>query len=167
MTFSYQFSPRIGKLFFLFFSIFATATISAQISHGGSPLPLNAGERALTIKREMFVEMPSFDVAEELRLSENEAQFKSLYFAHKFFVHLRPDNSGIRFTNTDGTNVWRVGIRSRGAYSINILFSKFHLAKGAKVFVYNADQTQILGSYTDENNTEHNLLPVQPIGGEE
>ncbi len=33
--------------------------------------------------------------------------------------------------------------------------------------MYNADQTQILGSYTDENNTEHNLLPVQPIGGEE
>jgi hypothetical protein len=167
MTFSYQFSPRIGKLFFLFFSIFATATISAQISHGGSPLPLNAGVRALAIKPEMFVEMPSFDVAEELRSSENNAQFKSLYFAHKFYVHLRPDNSGIRFATSDGTNVWRVGIRSRGAYSINILFSKFHLSKGAKVFVYNADQTQILGSYTDENNTEHNLLPVQPIGGEE
>ena len=167
MIFNYQFSPKIGKLFFLLFFIFVTVNINAQISHGGSPLPLNAGVRALAIKPEMFVEMPSFDVAEELRSSENNAQFKSLYFAHKFYVHLRPDNSGIRFATSDGTNVWRVGIRSRGAYSINILFSKFHLSKGAKVFVYNTDQTQILGSYTDENNTEHNLLPVQPIGGEE
>ena len=167
MIFNYQFSPKIGKLFFLLFFIFVTVNINAQISHGGSPLPLNAGVRALAIKPEMFVEMPSFDVAEELRSSENNAQFKSLYFAHKFYVHLRPDNSGIRFATSDGTNVWRLGIRSRGAYSINILFSKFHLSKGAKVFVYNTDQTQILGSYTDENNTEHNLLPVQPIGGEE
>lgn len=167
MTFDYQFSRKIGKNFFLLFFILVTTNIDAQISHGGSPLPLNAGVKALTIKPEMFVEMPSFDVAEELHSSENNLQFKSLYFAHKFYVHLRPDNSGIRFSTSDGTNVWRVGIRSRGAYSINILFSKFHLSKGAKVFVYNADQTQILGSYTDENSTEHNLLPVQPIGGEE
>src|SRR5690606_26771418 len=49
----------------------------------------------------------------------------------------------------------------------NILFSKFKLSKGAKVFVYNSDQTEILGSFTHENNSDLNLLPVQPIGGDE
>lgn len=40
-------------------------------------------------------------------------------------------------------------------------------SRGASVFVYNSDQTEILGSFTEENNSELNLLPIQPIGGEE
>ena len=35
------------------------------------------------------------------------------------------------------------------------------------MFVYNSDQTEILGSFTHENNSDLNLLPVQPIGGDE
>lgn len=140
--------------------------LTAQISHGGQPLPFNTARSIQPA--DFFVEMPSFDVASELRTSEAESsQLKSLYFAHKFFVHLRPDNSGMRFTTTDGTNVWRVGIRSKDAYSLNILFTKYRIPEGAKAFVYNADQTEILGSYTHENNTELNLLPIQPITGSE
>src|SRR5690554_3251884 len=142
--------------------------ISGQISYGGHPLPLSAdiGVRAFTPTTDFFVDMPSFDVQEALsRSSQEQLRFKSLEFAHKFDVHLRPDNSGITFT-IGNVNVWRVGIRSKNAFSLNILFSKFKLSKGAKVFVYNSDQTEILGSFTHENNSDLNLLPVQPIGGE-
>lgn len=115
-----------------------------------------------------FAEMPAFDIQEAVSRSEVErTRFKSLEFAHKFHVHLRPDNSGATFTTPDGTKVWRIGIRSKKAHSINILFSKFRLPEGAKVFVYNADQTEILGSYTHQNNSDLNLLPVQPVGGDE
>lgn len=148
----------------LFFS-----AVTGQVSHGGRPLPLSSGvgARAIGPTSDLFVEMPAFDVQSALRRAEQDrADFKSLEFAHKFDVHLRPDNSGIRFT-AGGMEVWRVGIRSRGAHSLNLLFSKFRLPVGAKVFVYNADQSEILGSYTSENNSDHHLLPVQPIGGEE
>ena len=139
-----------------------------QISYGGQPLPLSAdmSTRLFAPSSDIFVEMPSFDEQAALWRSGQESKFKSLEFAHKFDVHLRPDNSGINFT-VGNMNIWRVGIRSKGAYSINILFSKFRLPKGAKVFVYNSDQSEILGSYTIENNTDLNLLPVQPIGGDE
>ena len=145
------------------------ADASAQISYGGRPLPLSAGIGARSVgpSLDFFVEMPSFDEQAAVRRArQGNSQLKSLEFAHKFDVHLRPDNSGIVFTAA-GMNVWRVGIRSRGAYSLNILFSKFRLPEGAKLFVYNSDQTEILGSYTRENNTDLNLLPIQPIGGEE
>lgn len=138
----------------------------AQISHGGKPLPFLKNTLRASNK-ELFVEMPAFDNEKALRAStEANQKFKSLHFAHKFFVHLRPDNSGVQFTTVDGTRVWRVGIRSKNAYSLNILFSKFHLPKGAKLFVYNTEQTEILGAYTDENNSDRNLLPIQPIAGE-
>ncbi|MFA5649599.1 MAG: trypsin-like peptidase domain-containing protein [Proteiniphilum sp.] len=153
----------------LFALAFISAAASGQISHGGQPLPLTAGAgaRALGSAADLFVEMPSFDVQAALRNALHDRQnLKSLEFAHKFDVHLRPDNSGIRFTAA-GMEVWRVGIRSRGAHSLNLLFSKFRLPEGARLFVYNADQTEVLGSYTRENNSNLNLLPVQPIGGEE
>lgn len=156
-----------GGLLLIFTFIFTTAI--AQISHGGRPLPPSAGigARLMGPAKELFVEMPSFDQqAAVRRAQEDQASFKSLEFAHKFDVHLRPDNSGITFT-TGGMEVWRVGIRSRGAYSINLLFSKFRLPEGARLFVYNPDQTEILGSYTHENNSNLNMLPVQPIDGEE
>ena len=151
------------------FSIF-TPFGFAQISHGGQPLPVNASAytRALQPLQIPFVEMPAFDVQQAVLRSEaEEKKFKSLEFAHKFHVFLRPDNSGVTFTTLDNKKIWRVGIRSRKAYSLNILFSKFRLPEGARVFVYNGDQSEVLGSYTRENNTELNLLPIQPLAGDE
>lgn len=156
-------------LYILFVFHIISNSITGQISYGGKPLPLTAdtGTRLLTTSRDLFVEMPSFDKQAALwRSNQDKSKFKSLEFAHKFDVHLRPDNSGVSFT-FDNMQVWRVGIRSRGAYSLNILFSKFNIPEGAKMFVYNTDQSEVLGSYTHKNNSDLNLLPVQPIGGDE
>jgi hypothetical protein len=154
------------KSCFLLIFCFFLHSVSGQISHGGQPLPLHAGIGARS-SSELFVEMPSFDAQAALRNSQQDAsKLKSLEFAHKFHPFLRPDNSGITFVAGDRM-VWRVGIRSKGAYSLNILFSKFRLPPGAQVFVYDAGQSEILGSYTEKNNSDLNVLPVQPIGGDE
>ena len=164
----YSFRP-ILKSSLLFIFCFLFHTVSGQISHGGKPLPLHAGmgARSVTPSVDLFVEMPSFNIQAVLRQSQqDQANLKSLEFAHKFHPFLRPDNSGISFI-AGNMKVWRVGIRSKEAYSLNILFSKFRLPPGAQLFVYNSDQSEILGSYTEKNNTEINMLPVQPIGGDE
>ncbi|MBF6629050.1 MAG: trypsin-like peptidase domain-containing protein [Proteiniphilum sp.] len=148
---------------------FSFQTITGQISYGGKPLPLHtaAGVRSIAPQGELFVEMTTISNQAALwRSEEDKASFRSLEFAHKFHVFLRPDNSGITF-HWEEMKVWRVGIRSKGAYSLNILFSKFRVPEGASVFVYNSDQSEILGSYTHLNNTELNLLPIQPVGGDE
>lgn len=152
----------------ILFLLFATSGF-AQISHGGQPLPLNVGTKSRSVSPAQipFQEMAAINNMELLRSAEvASSKFKSLEFAHKFHVFFRPDNSGITF-DVGNMNVWRVGIRSKNALSLNILFSKFRLPEGAKVFVYNADQSEILGSYTHENNTDLNLLPIQPIAGDE
>lgn len=164
----YSFQP-ILKSSLLFILCFLFHTVSGQISHGGKPLPLHAGmgARSVTPSVDLFVEMPSFNIQAVLRQSQqDQSNLKSLEFAHKFHPFLRPDNSGISFI-AGNMKVWRVGIRSKEAYSLNILFSKFRLPPGAQLFVYNSDQSEILGSYTEKNNTEINMLPVQPIGGDE
>ena len=150
-------------LFFL--CLLSSGYAISQVSHGGKPLPVSA----LTTRAEMaFEEMPSFDVAEQLRLdSLNESDLRSgFHFAYKFMTDYTPDNSGSWFTQADGTRVWRLGIRSQGAYSINILFSEYDLPEGAQLFLYDPDQTQVLGAFNHLNNSELKKLPVSPVDGD-
>ena len=140
--------------------------LTAQISHGGKPLPMTTIN---TRSGSLFKEMPPFDIEEQLRIdSLNESDLRSGYhFAYKFMTDFTPENSGISFTQADGTRVWRLGIRSTGAYSINILFTEYELPEGAQLFLYNPDQTHILGSFNYLNNSKLGILPVSPIQGDE
>ena len=139
--------------------------VTAQVSHGGSPLPLTSLRSTQNI---VYEQMPYFDVAEELRIdSLNESDHRSGFrFAYKFMTNFNRSNSGNSFILEDGTKVWRLGIYSPGALSINVLFSEYELPAGAKLFLYDESQTQILGSFTNENNSELDILPVAPITGE-
>ena len=139
--------------------LFLSVSVKAQISHGGRPLPLMATK---SLTEEMFVTMPPFDLEEQLRLDSLEAtDLRSAFrFAYKFMTDHTPENSGIRFTLPDGTKVWRLGIRSEGALSLNILFSKYHLPEGACVFLYNNDQSEILGAFNHLNNSGRGILPA-------
>lgn len=139
--------------------------LKAQVSHGGRPLPLSLMR---STNGQMFKEMPPFDVQEELRIdSLNESDLRSGFrFAYKFITDYNRYNSGVTFTGPDGTRVWRLGIYSPGALSINVLFTEYELPEGAQLFLYNEDQTQILGSFNHLNNSELNLLPVSPIQGD-
>lgn len=143
-----------------------TISVYAQVSHGGKPLPF------ISLKsegQELFTEMPSFDVEEALRLdSLNETDLRSGYrFAYKFITDYNRGNSGVSFVLADGTKVWRLGIRSRGALSINVLFSEYELPEGSQLFLYNKDQSHILGAFNHLNNSELQLLPVSPVEGDE
>ncbi|MDH6311447.1 hypothetical protein M2137_000197 [Parabacteroides sp. PFB2-10] len=137
-----------------------------QISYGGKPLPLTFTRSAAPL---LFEEMPAFDVAEELRidsLNEENGQ-RNFRFAYKFMTDFSPHNAGSSFTLADGTRVWRLGIRSAGAYSINLLFSEFEIPPGARLFLYNKNQTHILGAFTHQNNSDLRILPVSPVDGDE
>lgn len=163
------FRPKI-YFFLSFFIVISTLTSFAQISYGGKPLPLEttSSSRNASNLHIPYVEMEPIDNQSALwRSQQGNDDFKSLEFAHKFYVNLSPQNSGVTFTTFDNTKVWRVGIRSSKAYSINILFSKFNIPEGAKLFIYNSDQTEVLGSFTHKNNSDINMLPTQPIEGDE
>ena len=146
--------------------LFLGVSVKAQISHGGQPLPLTATK---SLTEDMFIIMPPFDLAEQLRLDSLEATGlrSGFRFAYKFMTDYRPENSGVRFTLPDGTKVWRLGIRSEGALSLNVMFSENHLPEGARVFLYNNDQSEVLGSFNHLNNSERSILTVAQIKGDD
>ena len=159
-------AKKFNIIIYILLSLISISALEAQVSHGGYPLPLTATK---SIAQNMFVEMPAFDLGEQLRLdSLNGSDLRSgFHFAYKFMTDYTPSNSGIHFTTADGTQVWRLGIRSSNALSLNVLFTEYELPEGASLFLYNADQSQIIGSFNSLNNSEKCILPVRPIQGDE
>lgn len=65
----------------------------------------------------------------------------------------------------DSSKLWRIHIVSNGAYSNYLIFDKFFLPKGTKLFAYNEDKTQILGTFTYENNKIDKRFSLGPVIG--
>lgn len=111
------------------------------------------------------MEMPSFSVADE---DVNSSRIlKTLRFAHPFFVSLSPDNSGQWTTLPDGTLVWRLGIRSSNAYSLNLIFDKFVLPQGGKLYIFDPKLQTVLGAFTHESHDGNGVFATSPIAGDE
>jgi lysyl endopeptidase len=115
------------EFFFLFTFIILSHTLKGQISHGGQPLPLNtdAGVRVFAPAADLFIDMPKFNEQEALwRSGLENSKFKSLEFAHKFDVHLRPDNSGF-FEGSVCATVIIAGFSCLGASSSDTTTFRF------------------------------------------
>ena len=137
----------------------------AQVSHGGRPLPLSLMRNT---NGQMFKEMPPFDIQEELRIdSLNESDLRSGFrFAYKFMTNYNRYNSGVTFTEPDGTRAMEARyLLTRSPFHQRALHG-IRTAGRTQLFLYNEDQTQILGSFNHLNNSELNLLPVSPIQGD-
>jgi hypothetical protein len=76
-------------------------------------------------------------------------------FSHEKILSL--SNSGIWETTSDGSRLWRLKIYSPDAISLNLLYDKFWLPKGAKFFIYSEDMKQHIGAFTSQNNKEGNM----------
>jgi lysyl endopeptidase len=144
-------------------------TLSAQVSYEGEPLAFGAENKSLLHSAvDYFVEMPKFNVDSIRAIDDLPGnRIGGLGFAYKFYKDLTPENSGITFNTEDGTKIWKLGIRSPGAYSINILFSEFKLPDNAKLFLYNSDRSRVLGAFTNKNRPEGGEFSIAPVEGDE
>lgn len=139
---------------------------SAQISHGGTP-PSFVYANQLS-KDVSFVEMPLVNVDALIQEDNlNEGKDIPYRFGYNHMVNLTPQNSGNWTTLKKGDKVWRLGIKSEGAYSINIAFDKFRIPDGAQLFVYNTDRSYVLGSFTSANVLPHGELGIDLVPGQE
>ncbi|MDR2682767.1 MAG: trypsin-like peptidase domain-containing protein [Dysgonamonadaceae bacterium] len=116
----------------------------------------------------LLIDMPAFDLDSVLRLDalNQENMRSSFQFAHKFYTRIERGKDGNEWLLADGTRVWQVSIRSKGAYSLNVLFTEFQVPEGARLFLYNTDHSYVIGSFDHRNNSSAGLLPVKPVAGE-
>lgn len=154
---------RYSACLFLLAFIVISHPASAQISEGGIPPSFNK----LSLSTAPEVATPSVDV--QALLAEDAAEAKNglpFRFGKPFDVDYSLDNSGVWDDLPDGGRIWRLRIHCPGAFSINLLYSRYRLPAGAKLFLYNESRDMVIGAFTERNNKETGLFATSPIKGD-
>lgn len=138
----------------------------AQLSEGGIPISFKIDNQ--TLPAPDFEVMPTVDVnsllaEDEIVDNQSEVPYR---FGYNHTVNLNPDNSGVWTTLEDSSRLWRLGVKSEGALSINLTFDNYKLPDGANLFIYNEDKTHVIGAFTSCNNQEHRHLATTLIQGD-
>jgi hypothetical protein len=141
-------------------------TAVGQISHGGKPYSFSIEETVLKASIAEFV-TSEVDYMQMLKEDVEAGRSKPFRYGKVHDVQLHPQNSGTWKTLANGDKIWRLKIKSNGAYSLSLIFDDYKLNKGAKIFLYSTDKKIVRGAFTDENNKSNNWFSTSPIAGEE
>ena len=132
------------QLLFLFYLLIQTPIMFGQVSQGGIPYSLqliskeqhdDKNENVLS-KDIPMLEMPLIDQStiEELKTNNNKEQ-KTYQFAYSFDTIIDVKKYAVK-DSIDCGFLYRLAITSVGAYSINIIFSEYHVPPCAKLFYF-------------------------------
>lgn len=88
---------------------------------------------------------------------------KKLQFAKKIETDIAIKSKKNFYKTLDSVNIWKIGIYSHNALSLNLTLANFNLPEGAKLFVFTPDKKIVLGAFTHLNNSTSGILPIFPI----
>jgi len=123
------------RLYLVFVSILLfPLLLTAQIRQKSSPLGFSEQFLERYIGQEIpTLRLPSYDRSEFLSLQNN------------------------------GDRLWRLKIEIKNTESITFLYDDFWLPKGSKFFIYSADESQVLGAFTSDNNKKTGTFSTATI----
>lgn len=139
----------------------APAAFGLQLSSGGQP----ASDWAKLAPCDARHLLESPDVQQLRERSASQAG-GPLRYGDLLPVDVGLEHGGSWDSTSDGSLVWRVVIEAPGALSLGVEFSRFDLAPGAQVFVYDPGGRQLLGAYTDFNHQSNRQLLLEPLRGD-
>ena len=134
----------------------------AQQSIGGTPYSI---ERSLPTSSNQIM-FPILNIEQLLEEDRNAPLATPFRYGYKFDVNLSLHNSGEWLDLENGDRIWRLTLRSQGAFALSLEYDEFYLPGGAALFVYNEDATMIAGAYTSDNNQSDMLFSTPLIKGD-
>lgn len=149
-TFVYKTGTKVSLNFVLVFLFIFISNSFSQINVGGEPMSsliqLQSDYNSVTL--------PAVDSKKALEEDAAISDVPGMPFRYGLVVDVdySLNNSGTWETLSDGSRIWRLGIKSNDAKSLNLIFSNFFMPKGAYMFVYNLDKSRLLGAFTEINN---------------
>ena len=76
-------------------------------------------------------------------------------------------DSGDWISLPDGSQIWQLHLQAKGAIALILYYSDFYIPKGARLYLYNAAKTQVLGAYTHRTHPENGPFATQAVAGDE
>lgn len=144
----------------------------SQISEGGTPPSFkytSQTKSALAMKPVMV--NADFDVVKQILLDNKEQEegmvATPLKVGKMLPVNLNINKDGEWTKLPDGTSIWRLTIKSPDALAMMLYYDDFYIPKGGKLFIYNKDQSHVLGAYTNNTNPKMKIFATEFLIGDE
>ena len=87
-------------------------------------------------------------------------------FGYDHFVDFGVTNAGEWHTLPNGDRIWRVKFISPGALTMNLIFDRYNIPVGGKVYIYSGDKSQILNVFTHQHNNPEEILGTWMVDGQ-
>ncbi|MDD4234586.1 MAG: choice-of-anchor J domain-containing protein [Bacteroidales bacterium] len=138
------------KILIICLLVLSTVYTYSQISYGGTPPSFDAKGLTTDIDK-LHISSPDMNTI-MIEDTQDEKNGEMMKIARLLDVNASIDNSGTWSTLEDGTEIWQLSLTSKGAKALALHFEKFNVPPGAKVFVYDSEHKQVLGSFNHNNN---------------
>ena len=136
----------------------------AQVTNEGEPVSWSFSKKSSLVAKTL----PQIDLKKVK--AEDEINDKKLDIPYRVGVIHKVDNgldnSGEWTELENGDRVWKMLFTSKDAVFLSVVFEKFYLPKGGKVYLFNDDRTDLLGAYTNTSNNENGVLSTWFVNGE-
>ena len=148
-------------LIFLFSSI---VNISAQVTNQGEPASWKLQNKTAI----SAIEIPIFDIKKIKQEDETQDKIQTKPFRTGIEkkINYGLKNAGQWTTLPNGDRIWRVLFHSKDALHLSVNFDSFYLPKGATIYLYNSDKTDLLGAYTETQNNPKEKLGTWFVKGD-
>jgi lysyl endopeptidase len=155
-------------IFTLFGVCLSLSHIAAQVSLvNGTPYSFDNAATLSDIANVPLIEMPFVDtealLAEDALVSDKSEAYR---FGQELAANISPITDGQLDILPDGSRLYRLQIYCKNAISINLVYNHFHIPPGARFYLYNPQQTDVLGAFTDYNNKPHLQFSTSLLRGE-
>lgn len=142
-------------------------SLQAQISEGGQPPSFEFATKLRSTKQ--AVQVPVDFSVEDLKAVDawRVSQGAPMRIAKSIPVAFDMNRDAEWVTLPDGRKIGRLHLQAKGALALILYYSDFYIPKGAALYIYNADQTQVLGAYTERTHPQNGVFATQPVAGDE
>jgi hypothetical protein len=154
------------KNLLFFASVFSFFTVAAQES---MPIKAYSSISDITLVEPFLAEaivpapdLTGFDAEDILREKNGELYRMGVTVP----ININLQNSGSWSSLVNGDRIWRLKLSSPGALGTFLFFEDFYLPAGARMHVYSADRTQMLGAFTSYNNDKSGIFATALVKGD-
>jgi len=148
---------------FIFVFLLSVFSAYSQLSRESIPPGFSNSKLKSTRNDIPSKELPPLNIHKLLK-EDQESTAPTGYAIHNY-VDIRLKEEGIADTLPGGGIIWRYRISSPNAFSLNVVFSNYHLPPEAELFLYNEDHSVLYGAFTDINNNKAQLLATADMPG--
>lgn len=152
----------------LIVTLFAVSNdTQAQISEGGMP-------QSFSFQQGLKSEIPAVQIPIDFSVEDMKtvdawqvsqgAPLKVARFIPST-LSIAADGNWVILPN--GKKIWQLRIRAEGATALMLCYKSFYIPAGGKLFIYNADKSQVLGAYTDRTNPPTDKFATEFVAGDD